>query len=468
MRKKKSKAEFTALLTFLLGVTLVLTNGFSARIFAQSDERELFEQIEPIGDVLSEILKNYVYEPDVDKAVEGALMGIMGSLDKNSSYVPAPNLKAMQEDTSGEFEGIGVHIQQNDEGNIVILRPIAGAPAAAAGLRSGDVIMAIDGVSAEGMDPSAAARRIKGPRGQIVHLSIVRANAETETFEEMEFDIKRGKIPIDSVLEARMLDGGIGYIRISDFKRKTADDVRREIRAFKKDGLKSLIIDLRWNPGGLLTASRDLCELFLPKNTLVTYTRGRQTGAGRYMEDMRLYTQRKPIVPGTMPILLLVGQSSASSAEIVTGALQFYARAIVVGEKTYGKGSVQTIIPLRRPKGSALRLTTALYYTPAEVTIDGIGILPDVAVPMPLDQQGALLDQMYRSYATDLDLQDKQNHGMVTGNGSEEGTIQDIVLQRAVEILKEDSVFQNLIDTYHRDPHETQVASTRNEVDPIH
>ena len=257
-------------------------------------------------------------------------------------------------------------------------------------------------------------------------------------------------------------------MRNSDFKRKTADDVRRELRAFKKDGLKSLIIDLRWNPGGLLTASRDLCELFLPKNTLVTYTRGRQTGTGRYMEDMRLYTQRKPIVPGTMPILLLVGQSSASSAEIVTGALQFYARAIVVGEKTYGKGSVQTIIPLRRPKGSALRLTTALYYTPAEVTIDGIGILPDVAVPMPLDQQGALLDQMYRSYATDLDLQDKQNHGMVTGNGSEEGTIQDIVLQRAVEILKEDSVFQNLIDTYHRDPHETQVASTRNEVDPIH
>ncbi|MCH7909702.1 MAG: S41 family peptidase [Candidatus Hydrogenedentes bacterium] len=468
MRKKKSKAEFTALLAFLLGVTLVLTNGFSARIFAQSDERELFEQIEPIGDVLSEILKNYVYEPDVDKAVEGALMGIMNSLDKNSSYVPAASLKSMQEDTSGEFEGIGVHIRQNEDGNIVILRPIAGAPAAAAGLRAGDIIAAIDGVSAEGMDPPAAARRIKGPRGQIVHLTIMRPNAETDTKEELEFDVKRGKIPIDSILEARILDGGIGYIRISDFKKHTARDVRNTIRDFKGDGLKSLIIDLRWNPGGLLTASRDLCELFLPKNTLVTYTRGRETGSGRYMEDMRLHTQRRPVIPETMPLLLLVGQSSASSAEIVTGALQFYARAIVLGEKTYGKGSVQTIIPLRRPKGSALRLTTALYYTPAEVTIDGKGILPDVSVPMPLEQQGALLDQMYRSYATDLSLQNKQNHGSVTGNESLEDTVQDLVLERAVEMLREDSVFQNLIDKYHRDPYETQVALSRNEVTAVH
>lgn len=463
MRRKSSKTEFFALAAFLVGVTLVLSNGFSGNIFAQSEERIRVEQIEPIGDVLAEILENYVYEPDIDRAVEGALRGIMNSLDRNSGYIPPQGFKSMQEDTDGEFEGIGIRIKTDDHRNVVIASPIPGSPAAKAGLLSGDIIVEIDGVTAENMDLDEVARRIKGPRGQIVKLGISRRSESSRQTERLDFDVKRGKIPLESVVESRLLDGGIGYVRISDFKKHTARDVKDRVQGFKKEGLKALVIDLRWNPGGLLTVSRDLCELFLPKHTLVTYTRGRATENG-YMDDMRLRTERSPIIPETMPIMLLVGKLSASSSEIVTGALQFHERALIIGEGTFGKGSVQTIIPLRNPRGSALRLTTALYYTPAEVTIDGRGILPDVEVVMSDEKQRALLDQMYTSYGDDLSLRDSQNHGTVTGNPRTETTIEDDVLKRAVEIIREDPVFENLLKKYHRDPRETQVAAISGEV----
>ena len=189
---------------------------------------------------------------------------------------------------------------------------------------------------------------------------------------------------------------------------------------------------------------------------------------GGYRDDMQLRTQRSPIIPASMPLFLLVNQYSASSSEIVTGALQFHRRALIVGEGTFGKGSVQTIIPLRKPKGSALRLTTALYYTPADVTIDGRGILPDVEAPMGRDQQSALLDQMYKSFEADYSLRDQQNHGSVTGNKIGKDTVEDDVLKRAVEIIREDPVFENLLNKYHRDPQETQVAAIPGEVKAVH
>jgi len=263
---------------------------------------------------------------------------------------------------------------------------------------------------------------------------------------------------LQSVLEARVLDGGIGYIRISDFKKNTAGDLRKRLKGFEDEGMNALILDLRWNPGGLLNASREMCELFLEKNTLVVSTRGRAKASGRFREEMELMTEKHPVVPETMPLIVLVNATSASSSEIVTGALQFHQRALIVGEKTFGKGSVQTIIPLNRPVGSALRLTTALYYTPAGVTIDSVGILPDVEVVMDAEQQRALGLQMYASHRSDISMRDRQDHGRVTGNMSEDA-VQDTVLARAVEILREDSVFDNLLKKYHRDVRETQVAA---------
>ncbi len=471
MRKSSSKAEFIALVTFLVGATLVLTNGFSSRIFAQDADRAVFDKIEPIGEVLGEVLQNYVYTPDLDEAVEGALIGIMNSLDRNSSFIPAEGYQSMREDTEGEFDGIGVMIGFNDEGHVVVRQPVPGAPAAKAGLRAGDYIEGVDGVplvdiisasATQNQALGAVSSRIKGPRGTNVGITVSRAIDEDDDAserEELEFDVKRGKIPLQSVLEARVLDGGIGYIRISDFKKNTSDDLRKRLKEFEDEGMNSLILDLRWNPGGLLNASREMCELFLPRNTLVVSTRGREKASGRYTEEMELSTEKHPVVPETMPLIVLVNGSSASSSEIVTGALQYHERALIVGEKTFGKGSVQTIIPLNRPAGSALRLTTALYYTPAGVTIDSIGILPDVEAVMDDDQQEALLLQMMRSYQDDaLLMRDRQDHGRVTGNMAEDAA-QDTVLERAVEILREDAVFDNLLQKYHRDVRETQVAA---------
>ncbi|PCJ65068.1 MAG: hypothetical protein COA73_03320, partial [Candidatus Hydrogenedentota bacterium] len=364
MRKNSSKAEFFALFLFMLGTTLVLTNGFSSRIFAQDSDKVLYDQVEPIGDVLAEILQNYVYEADLDRAVEGALMGIMSSLDRNSSYIPAESFQSMREDTEGEFDGIGVHIRYDDDGNILVFQPVPDAPAAKAGIRSGDFIVEVDGVSTESILEDAAngnvalsrvSERIKGPRGTKVNVGVSRAIDDTGTEREtMNFDVKRGKIPLQSIVEARILNGDVGYVRISDFKKNTATDLKKKLHEFEKENIRAMILDLRWNPGGLLNSSREVCELFLPKGSLVTSTRGRETAEGRFKEDMVLTTQKHPVVPLTMPLLVLVSSGSASSSEIVTGGLQYHQRALVIGEQTFGKGSVQTIIPLNRPHGAAL------------------------------------------------------------------------------------------------------------------
>jgi carboxyl-terminal processing protease len=474
MRKRSTQAEFAALAIFLVGASLVLTNGFSARIFAQDDKREVFEQIEPIGDVIAEVLKNYVREPDLDRAVEGALAGIMNSLDRNSSYLPAEGFQSLQEDTQGEFDGIGVHIRMDEQNNVVISYPEPEGPAAKVGIHSGDYIVGIEGVSLETIlaavpnpNPNSALQevssRIKGPRGTRVGLTVSRAVEGSDAREQFEFTVERGKIPMLSILESRVLEGGIGYVRVADFKKNSASELRKELERLQDAGMKSLVLDLRWNPGGLLNASREVCELFLPKNSLVVSTRGRETakGSDKFLEQMTLYTEKQPVIPETTPLLLLVNGGSASSSEIVTGALQFYRRALVVGEKTYGKGSVQTIIPLTRPAGAALRLTTALYYTPANVTIDSVGILPDVEVTMTMDQQRALYSQMLDSYQQDPERRNEQNHGRVTGD-TKEGVAQDLVLERAVEVVREQAVWSDMLRKYHKDVKETQVA----QVDP--
>jgi len=467
MRHRSTKAEFIALVVFLIGATLVLTNGFSSRIFAQDERRAVYDQIEPIGEVLAEVLQNYVYEPDMDRAVEGALVGIMNALDRNSSYIPAEGFQTMREDTEGAFEGIGVHIRMDDEGNIVVFQPVPDAPAANAGITTGDHIVGVDGVPiseiVEGATGSPQAleevsSRIKGPRGTTVQIAVSRQIGEGGEREILEIDVKRGKIPIQSIVEARLIDGGVGYIRVSDFKKNTADEIRKRIETLEDRGLQSLILDLRWNPGGLLTASREVAELFLPKNSLVVSTRGREIADERYLDELELYTEKHPVVPETVPLIVLVNGSSASSSEIVTGALQYYKRALIVGEQTFGKGSVQTIIPLNRPRGAALRLTTALYYTPAGVTIDRTGIKPDVTVEMDLQTQRDLQLQMFQSYESDASLRNRQDHGAVTGS-TDPDAVQDVVLERAVEILSEGPVWNEILRKYHRDISETQVAA---------
>jgi len=465
MRKRQSKFEFVSLLLFLIVATLLLSNGFVARIFAQGEDVDVYSKVQPIGEVLNTILDEYVRQPDVDKVVEGALVGMMNSLDKHSSYISPDVLSQMKDETRGEFEGIGVHISLDDNKNIIVVQPLADSPAAKAGVMAGDIIAKVDGVSTSGMALEEASKRIKGPRGEIVHLTLYRRK-DDGGMEVVEVDIERGPIPLESIKEARLLKNGIGYIRISDFKDNTARDLKRDMSKLLDEGMTALVLDLRWNPGGLLNASKEVCELFLPKNTLVTYTEGRKVGANSMTQDMKFYTDRAPVLPKNFPVIILTNKNTASSSEIVTGALQYWKQALVVGEETYGKGSVQTIIPLVRPEGSALRLTTALYYTPAGVTIDGAGIKPDVEVLMDEKEQLALLKQMVDSFKNDPEKTDRQNHGSVSGNKVEEDTIEDVQLKKAVELLIEQPQFDKLIAEYHRDVSETQVAASPDQVLP--
>lgn len=506
MNQRNTKVEFFALLGFLVVAALLLTNGFIARISAQGKDVDVYQAVEPVGIVLDKIQTDYVRDVSTDRLAEGALAGMMGSLDRHSSFVTAEEMKALQEDTRGEFEGIGVSIRMDEEKNIIVFKPIPDSPAAKAGLKPFDIIKKIDDVSTEGMNLDDAAKRIRGQKGTSVKLTVERKN-EAGVEETLDFTVKRAKVPLESITETRLLEGGIGYIRISDFKDTTARDMYKQIKDFLDQGMKAFILDLRWNPGGLLSASQQVCELFLPKGSLVTYTKGRNDAEGNPNKDnMKLFTEEKPVLPPNMPMAVLVNDQTASSAEIVTGALQFHQRAIVVGGKTYGKGSVQTIFPLERPKMTALRLTTALYYTPADVTIDHQGILPDVEVTLTKDQEKALAKQMYRSYENDPGKLNEQNHGSVTGNTviketgppseaeltladelgaayddetkklfnefmkrlkATSGAVDDMPLLRAAEILKEEPMWDTLLKKYHKDIHETQIAADPKEVEKL-
>jgi carboxyl-terminal processing protease len=474
MQKQKSKFEFAALLTFLTAAALLLSNGFVARLSADEENVDVYRKIEPIGGVLATIQREYVRDAEIDVLVEGALRGMMRSLDQHSSFISRNDLEQMREDTRGEFEGIGVSIRLDEAGRVMVVAPISGSPAAKAGLLPFDLIMAIDDIPTDGMTTADAADKIRGQRGTSVKLSILRlAVEEDEEAEVLDIEVKRDRVPLQSIGEAGLIDGNIGYIRVKDFKETTARDMREKINGFLEQGMQGLILDLRWNPGGLLNSSVEVCELFLDKGVLVTYTEGRPRPDGTpNRDDMRYKTQRAATLPAELPVIVLVNNQTASSSEIVTGALQFYKRAIIVGEKTFGKGSVQTIIPLERPESTALRLTTALYYTPAEVTIDHEGIKPDVEVTMDQAHLIKLVRQMDRSFEANPMGDGILDHGTVSGYKLPEGAklpelkegeeapeaVEDLQLKRAVEILREDTVWENLLNKYHKAISETQVA----------
>ena len=453
---RDNKAQFISLLMFLVIGAVVLSNGFIARIAAQSRDVDVFYEIQPIGDVLDEINKSYVDDPAYADVVEGAIRGMMNALDDHSAFVPRSAFERMTEDTDGRYDGIGVTIYKKDD-NITVFQPSSGAPAAEAGIMAGDIIYKINDVSTQGMSLDEARDLIRGPSGTTVHLTLVRIiDEDAREAETVEVEVERGQIPIESIAESRFIEDSIGYIRLSDFKKSSADDIAKEIERFKDKQAQGLILDLRWNPGGLMSASKEVCELFLPRNTLVTYTRGRNRTDGSEIEQMRLFTERRPVVPETFPLIILVNEHTASSSEIVTGALQYWTRAIVVGDKTYGKGSVQTIIPLRRPEGSAIRLTTAHYYTPADVNIDGQGIEPDVEVAMSKEDSRRLWIQLIQADGPEIDTDDI--------DGVTDERVEDVQLKRAIEILQEDSIFDNLIARYHRSTQETQRSRDADQV----
>jgi carboxyl-terminal processing protease len=328
-----------------------------------------YESIELFTDVLSIVKKSYVEEVDTKKLIYGAINGMLASLDPHSSFMSPDTFKEMKIETRGSFGGIGIEISIKD-GMLIIIAPIEDTPAYRAGIKAGDHIIKIDDKFTKDMTIMDAVKRMRGVKGTKVVLTIMREGLD----KPKDFPLVRDIIQVKSV-KYKTLDNGYGYLRISQFQEKTDDDLVKALAALRSESggkLLGLVLDLRNDPGGLLDQAVRVAEHFIDENELIVYTEGREKDS-----QMR-FTSRKTDKEPHYPIVVLINSGSASASEIVAGALQDHKRAVIMGTQSFGKGSVQTIIPLT--DNSGLRLTTARYYTPSGRSIQAKGITPDIAV----------------------------------------------------------------------------------------
>mgnify|MGYP000156235768 CR=1 FL=1 len=360
---------------FVIGsllVVLTLSIGGSAGSKG-ADSNATYEHLRLFTEVLSIVQNQYVDEVAPRELIYNAIKGTLRGLDPHSAFLDPDSYREMQVETSGSFGGLGIEITLRDD-ILTVVAPIEGTPAYRAGIQPGDRIVRIDGLPTKDMQLADAVKRMRGKPGTKVTISVLREGWA----EPRDFEIVREQIRVHSV-RAHDLGGGIAYIRLRQFQEQTAHDLEQAIEKFQKAGMKALILDLRNNPGGLLTAAVEVTEKFIDDGKLVVYTEGRVRN-----QNMRFSAHAKKAITD-VPMVVLVNHGSASASEIVAGALQDYGRAVLVGTTTFGKGSVQTIIPLS--DGSGLRLTTAKYFTPKGRSIHGKGITPDIVVEVPKDAQ---------------------------------------------------------------------------------
>ena len=355
---------------------VVLTLSLGGTVSSKGTESgATYEQLRLFTEVLSIIQNQYVDEVPPKELIYSAIKGTLRGLDPHSSFLDPDSYKEMQVETSGSFGGLGIEITLRDD-ILTVVSPIEGTPAYKVGIQSGDRIVKIDGLVTKDMQLADAVKRMRGKPGTKVTISVVR-----EGFTEpKDFDIVREQIRVHSV-RTQDLGSGIAYLKLRQFQEQTAHDVETALEKFAKGGMKALVLDLRNNPGGLLTSAVEVTEKFVEDGKLVVYTEGRVRN-----QNMRFSAHAKKAY-SSLPMVILVNQGSASASEIVAGALQDYGRAMLVGTQTFGKGSVQTIIPLS--DGSGLRLTTAKYFTPKGRSIHGKGITPDIVVEVPKDTTAA-------------------------------------------------------------------------------
>ena len=362
--------SFSYLMRRLVYSLLFLSFFLGTSVFAeisQTEKEATYQQLEIFSNVLSILQENYVEEINAREVLNGAIRGLLFSLDPHSSYMPPESFQDLQEETQGSFSGIGIEVTiKNDL--LTVVSPIADTPADKAGLKANDTIIEIDGVNTKNLGPYEAIKQLRGPEGTEVTISIHR-----EGWDNLKaITLKREIIPIQSV-KAEFLSPGFIYTRITNFQSHTTDDYKAKLKELKlKHQIKGVILDLRNNPGGLLNQAISIADIFLNKGIIV-YTKGRRE------DQNNVYVAHDNGEKKMYPLVILVNEGSASASEIVAGAIQAHKRGIIVGTQTFGKGSVQTIIPL--PDGAGLRMTTAKYYTPDDRSIQALGITPDVEIP---------------------------------------------------------------------------------------
>ncbi|MCB0348441.1 MAG: S41 family peptidase [Bdellovibrionales bacterium] len=360
--------RFYARLAFivLIGfVGIILGSMSSKTIMAVAQEK--YSELQTFSKVLNLVQQYYVEEVQVSKLIQGAIKGMLNELDPHTSFMSADTFKEFKNETSGEFAGLGVEISVQDE-ILTVISPIEDTPAFKAGVQAGDKIVSIDGKSTKGLNLVEAAQLIKGKIGTIVKLNIFRKGFE----KPKEFPVKRSIIKIKSV-KYTDLEDGYAYVKLTSFIEKSADDFGKAVsnHAKKYKGTKGLIIDLRNNPGGLLTQAVGIADLFLSEGVIVSTI-------GRNKKEKEVISAKKDGTFPDFPIIVLQNEASASASEILAGALRDNKRAVIMGQRSFGKGSVQSVIELGN--GSGLKLTVARYYTPSGVSIQASGIVPDITL----------------------------------------------------------------------------------------
>ena len=414
-------------------VVIIFLTSFSAH--SNSKNKETYEYLDLFGQIFDKVRSEYVEEVTDQELIEKAIDGMLTGLDPHSGYMNEEVWEEMQMDTQGKFGGLGIEITM-EEGFVKVISPIEDSPAFEAGILAGDFIIQIDDTPVFGLTLNEAVELMRGEKGEPITITISR-----EGTEPFEVNIIRDIIKIQSV-KHEVYDN-VGYLRITSFTEQTEDGLIKSINKIQNEHkkIKGFVLDLRSNPGGLLTQAVKVTDIFLKRGEIVS-TRGRDT------KDIRRYRAKNKDLTNGKPIVVLINGGSASASEIVAGALQDHRRAIIVGTQSFGKGSVQTIIPFQRSKEgnvSGIRLTTARYYTPSGESIQGKGINPDIIV-----EQGEFESYEFERYSESdlkdsLDKEDDENTNNTEDadlSEKEERLAKDYQLKRALDLLKGLSIFE--------------------------
>jgi len=422
MRVAKNLVLFMLFCTFIF---LVGKSSVSAVLKSQNSQNEEIKYIRLFMEAYQLVKDKYV-EPKSPKVLfEGAIEGMLSKLDPHCTLFTPDQLKEFQVETSGEFGGLGIQITKTKDGRLLVITPIEDTPAYRAGIKPGDVIVKIDGKKVTpSMTLMEAVKLMRGKPGTKITIWIWRKGWN----EPKPFTITRAVIKIKSV-KYRILKDNIGYIRFTMFQQNSIDEFKKALEALRKDKeLQGIIVDVRNNPGGLLDSAVAISDYFLPKGDLIVYTKGRIPESIK-----KYYSLHDPLIPLNIPVVMLVNGGTASAAEILTGALRYNDRAIVVGEKTFGKGSVQTLYPLEM--GYAVKITTAKYYMPNHKCIDGKGIEPDIKVKLSQEDIKVLKKE----------FKEMEEHPERTEEIRKEQEKRiDNQMKRAIEVIKEFQLFRKI------------------------
>ncbi len=441
---KMSKKSYPSVLVKVIILVFFITISFLNPAIA--DNEDSYKSIKLFTEILEELENNYVDKVNTEKLVHNAIKGMVENLDPHSTFMPPEAFEKLQDDTRGNFSGIGIVITLQ-KGLLTVISPIEGTPAYEAGIQAGDVIIKIDEKSTRGMALWEAVNLMRGPKGKKIEITLVRVGTSSPII----LTLKRDTIPLDSVKSTK-LKPGIGYIRITNFRKDTVDHVEKALKDFGEQDatFKGLVIDLRHNPGGLLDQAIKVSDLFLEQGKILITK-------GRLEQDQEVFSATPNKNPRNYPIIVLINGGSASASEIVAGALQDNGRALILGTTSFGKASVQTVIPLK--DGYGIKYTIARYYTPNGRSIQAKGIEPDIVVlagevvkqakkeeiefdrlVKEKDLVNHLEPEEKKKEKTKKDKQKKNGHGLL----DLETLQKDIQINRALDILISYGVFNNL------------------------